>query len=190
MDQAIGIRADDLGRRILLKEGNYRLWSSVPEESLREKKLRAHVDGTTAHPPPSRIRAPGIAGVPGVAGGAPGVAAVVEVTQEMVDADDKKIDDFRAAISRANLVILQSLEQKDAMGLYSSPTPTEKWAKLQVDYALVSSQMATEARARFFNFKMLNGETVVELQHRFDVVVSECLIQGLPETPERERAQH
>ena len=115
---------------------------------------------------------------------APAVAAVAEITQEMVDADQKKIDDFQAAISRANLVILQSLEQKDAIALYSFPTPAMKWAKLQADYALVSNQMATEARAKFLNFRMLHGETVVETQHRFDAVVSECLIQGLPETPE------
>ena len=56
----------------------------------------------------------------------PEVAAVVEVTQEMVDADQKKIDDFQAAISRANLVILQSLDQKDAMALYSLPIPAQK----------------------------------------------------------------
>ena len=90
----------------------------------------------------------------------------------------------RRSRGQTSLVIPQSLEEKNAIALYSFPTPALKWAKLQADYALVSNQMATEARAKFLNFRMLNGETVVETQHRFDAVVSECLIQGLPETPE------
>ena len=85
MDQVIDIRAHDLGRRIVLREGNYRVWSLVLEESLREKKLWAHVDGTAVHPPPPRIRAPGIVGVPRVASGAPAVAALANVTQKMVE---------------------------------------------------------------------------------------------------------
>ena len=82
----------------------------VLEESLKEKKLWAHVDGTAVYPTPSRIKASGIAAVAGVSGGVPAIAAIVEVTQEMVDADQKKIDRFWAAISMANLVILQSLD--------------------------------------------------------------------------------
>ena len=43
----IGIRADDVGRsRIILREGNYRVWSTILEQTLREKKLWNHVMGT------------------------------------------------------------------------------------------------------------------------------------------------
>ena len=87
MDHAIGMRADDLGRRVVLKEGSYRVWPLVLEESLREKKLWAHVDGTAVPPPPPRIRATGITAVPAVAGGAPAISTAVEITKEMVDAD-------------------------------------------------------------------------------------------------------
>ena len=39
MDQlSIGIRADDVARgRFILREGNYRVWSTVLEQTLREK---------------------------------------------------------------------------------------------------------------------------------------------------------
>ena len=44
---SIGIRADDVGRsRIILREGNYRVWSKVLEQTLREKKMWNHVMGT------------------------------------------------------------------------------------------------------------------------------------------------
>ena len=40
----IGIRAKELGRRgIVLREGNYRVWSIVLEQTLWEKKLWVHV---------------------------------------------------------------------------------------------------------------------------------------------------
>ena len=50
MDVSIGIRADgeDSGytrSRIILKENNYRVWSTVVEQTLREKKLWLHVMG-------------------------------------------------------------------------------------------------------------------------------------------------
>ena len=61
---AIGIRADDVGRsRIILREGNYRVWSTVLEQTLREKKLWNHVMGTSVPPLAPRVRAPDIAAV-------------------------------------------------------------------------------------------------------------------------------
>ena len=65
MDQlSIGIKADDVGRsRIIFGEGNYRVWSTVLEQTLRKKKLWNHVMGTSVPPPTPRIRAPGIAAV-------------------------------------------------------------------------------------------------------------------------------
>ena len=60
----IGIRADDVGRsRIILREGNYRVWSTVLEQTMREKKLWNHVMGTSVPPRAPRTRAPGIAAV-------------------------------------------------------------------------------------------------------------------------------
>ena len=51
---SIGIRAsgDDsyLKPRLVLKEGNYRYWSSLIEQLLREKKVWVHVMGTVQVP--------------------------------------------------------------------------------------------------------------------------------------------
>ena len=85
------------------------------------------------------------------------VAAVVEITQEQVDADQKKIEDFEAASARANAVILSSMQQKDILALYGHDSPKQKWFKLKAHYNLVSDQMATEARAKLFAFKMGGG---------------------------------
>ena len=78
-------------------------------------------------------------------------------------------------------VILSSMQQKDILALYGHDSPKQKWFKLKADYNLVSDQMATEARAKLFAFKMGGGETAIEIQHRFAVVSSECAIQGVPE---------
>ena len=90
---SIGMRADDVGR-IILKEGNYRVSSIVLEQSLREKKLWNHVMGTFIPPPAPRVRALGIAAVAAdpilvIAV----MAAVAEITQKQLDADDKKPED-------------------------------------------------------------------------------------------------
>ena len=184
MDSSFGIRADDLGRRgIVLKEGNYRVWSTVIEQQFRENKLWNHILGTAVPPPAPRVRALGVA----VVAAAPGVAAVVaiaEITQEQVDADDKKLEDFAANIARANIILLTSIEQKDVMALYGYDSPAKKWLKLRADYGLVSTQMATEARAKLNVFKMGGGESVIEIQHRFANASTECVIQGVPETDE------
>ena len=121
----IGIKAEELGRRgIVLREGNYRVWSIVLEQTLREKKLWVHVLGTTVPPPPVRVRAPGIAAAATdpILGKA-GVATVAEITQEQVDADQKKIEDFEAALARANALILSSMQQQDVLALYGHNNP-------------------------------------------------------------------
>ena len=57
----IGIRADDVGRnRIVLREGNYRVRSTVFEQTLREKKMWNHVMGMSVPPPTPRVLAPRI----------------------------------------------------------------------------------------------------------------------------------
>ena len=125
---SIGIRADDVGRsRIILREGNYRVWSTVLEQTLREKKLWNHVMGTSVPPPAPRTRAPGIAAVaadPTLMIAA--MAGVAEITQEQVDSDEKKLEDYEASIARANSVILHHMEQKDVMSLWGLDTPSQK----------------------------------------------------------------
>ena len=58
-----GIRArDDLGRsRIVLKENNYRVWTVILEQALRERKLWGHVMATAVRPCEARA----VAGAPG-----------------------------------------------------------------------------------------------------------------------------
>ena len=61
---SIGIRADDVGRnRIILREGNYKVWSTVLEQTLREKNLWNHVMGTSVPPLAPHVCTPGIAAV-------------------------------------------------------------------------------------------------------------------------------
>ena len=62
-----GIRAsDDLGRsRIVLKENNYRVWSVILEQALRERKLWSHVMATAVRPPEARAVVAAVAGAPG-----------------------------------------------------------------------------------------------------------------------------
>ena len=133
--------------------------------------------GTSVPPPAPRIRAPGIAAVAAdpilmIAA----MAGVAEITQEQVDSDDRKLEDYAASIARANSVILHHMEQKDMMSLWGLDSPSQKWNKLRADYALISVQMGTEARAHFFSFKMGNAESVIEIQHRFGAVYSEMAI--------------
>ena len=101
---SIGIRADDVRRsRIILREANYRVWSTVLEQTLREKKLWNHVMGTWVPLRAPRIRAPGIAAVAAetilmIAA----MAGVAEIPQEQVDSDDRKPEDYEASMARAN----------------------------------------------------------------------------------------
>ena len=100
---SIGIRANgDLDGyqrpRLVLKDGNYRWWSTVIEQSLREKKVWGHVQGRVAVPGPILVLGAGaipairavaaILAAMGVAPVAaiPSVVANLGVTQAQVDA--------------------------------------------------------------------------------------------------------
>lgn len=55
---SIGIRADEFGYRsrvITLTDDNYRVWSTLIEQVLREKKLWSHVARATLPPPHVRV---------------------------------------------------------------------------------------------------------------------------------------
>ena len=120
--------------------------------------------GMSVPPPAPRIRTPGIVAVavdPILMIAA--MAGVAKITQEQVNSDDKKLEDYEASIARANSVILHHMEQKDMMSLWGLDSPSQKWNKVRADYALINVQMGTEARAHFFSFKMGNAESVIEI---------------------------
>ena len=115
----LSIRAGD---RVLLKDGNYRVWVALLEQQLKCQKLWPHVEGTAFSPPAPRVVSPGVAAVaanPGIAA----VGAIAEITKEQVDADNQKLDDFEAAIAKANYIILQHIEQKDVMAMHGFDIP-------------------------------------------------------------------
>ena len=60
----------------------------------------------------------------------------------------------------------------------------EKRLKLATDYAAISVYMATNALSRFHDFKMRDGDSVRQTQHRFDHLVNECMIQAVNTTDE------
>ena len=183
MDLTYGIRAtgDDSGTsrpRIFLKETNYRVWATVMEQSLKERKLWGHIMGTAIRPPLPRTVIVAVA-ARAAAPGVDAVAGVTEVTQGMVDHDTKRFEDFDAAIARANSLLLQTLEPRDVMATLMMLSPAQKWNKLVADYAAVSASQAATARARFMSFRMREGDTVVQTQHRFDELLNECIIQAV-----------
>ena len=100
-------------------------------------------------------------------------------TQGMVDHDTKRFEDFDAAIARANCLLLQTLEPRDVMATLMMLSPAQKWNKLAADYAAVSALQAATARARFMSFRIREGDTVVQTQHRFDELLNECIIQAV-----------
>lgn len=55
----------------------------------------------------------------------------------------------------------------------------EKWNKLATGYAFVSASMTAVARSRFDDYRMRDGDTIAQTQHRFDQLVTECIIQAL-----------
>ena len=171
MTHSFGIRAegDDSGfsrSKFILKENNYRVWSTVLEQSLRDKKLWGHIMGMAVRPPRPRAMAPAVREI-AAAQGVLAVAGAAKVTQAIVDRETKLSEDFDASMARANSVLLSTLEPKDVMATMMLPSPAEKWDKLSSDYAAVSAQMATIARSRFNDFRMRDGDTVVQTQHRF-----------------------
>ena len=83
--------------------------------------------GTSVPPPAPRVRAPGIGAVAAdpillIAA----MAAVAEITQEQVDADDKKLEDYATSVARANAMILHHTDQKDMMSLWRLDSPVQK----------------------------------------------------------------
>ena len=63
-------------------------------------------------------------------------------------------------------------------------SPVEKWLKFATDYAASFVSMATNALSRFHDFKMRDGNSILETRHRFDHLVNECLIQAVNITEE------
>ena len=149
------------------------------EQALRERKLWGHITGTAVPPPLPRPVSMAIAAVAAAAGVDP-VEAAPAVTPEMSNIEFRRCEDFAAAMVKANSVLLSALGNKDVMASMMMVTPKEKWDKLAADYASVSAGHAANARANLGNFRINDGETVVQMVHRFDQVVNECIIQAVP----------
>ena len=186
---ANGIRADEAGRPriIMLTESNYRVWSMVTEQNLRERKAWGHITRTALLPAPIRVMTAAVIAVP-AAPGSDAVVGVPAVTRAMVEHDIKVHEDYDASAARANTVILQTLQPKDIMAVMMMPSAAEKWEKIATDYAAVSASMATVARTRFQDFKMKDGESVIQTLHRFDQLVNECTIQAVNLSEEEKTA--
>ena len=148
------------------------------EQSLKERKLWGHIMGTTAKPSLHRTVIVAVAArVP--APGVDDVAGVTKVTQGMVDHDTKRFEDFDAAITRANSLLLQTLEPRDVMATLMMLSPAQKWNKLAADYVAVSTLRVATARARFMSFRMREGDTVVQTRQWFDELLNEYIIQAI-----------
>ena len=175
-----GIRADEAGRGrvIMLTETNYRVWSTMTQQMLKEKKLWGHIIRTVLPPPPARVETAAVSGSPARAG-SNAVATIPAITRAMVDHDVKAKEDFDAACARANYNLMNTLGQKDILAVMSMEDVADKWDKLANEYAAVSPSQLTNARSRFNNFSSRNGETIIETQHRFDDLVNECTIQAI-----------
>ena len=192
----IGIRANgDLDNfqkpRLILKEGNYRYWSTVLEQMLREKKVFGHVQGTVAVPAailvlgagatPAVAAIPAIVAAMGVAAeaGVAAVAANAGVTQVQVDASRVLFDQYAVNEAKANTMILLTLEPGDVMSLLAFPSAAGKWTKLAADHVSISISKGINANQRFQSFSFLAGESVYKLRQRFDGLVTECILQGI-----------
>ena len=190
---SIGIRAEDGYQkpRLILKEGNYRYWSTVIEPMLREKKVWGHVQGTVAVPGPilllgagatpavpavpEVIAAMGVAAVPAV----PAVAANAGVTQAQVDTSRVAHDQYSVNEARANSMILLTLDPKDVMTLIAYNTAASKWTKLAEDHVSITASKAINANQKFQAFSFNPGESVHHIRQRFDGLVTECALQGI-----------
>ena len=80
--------------RVILKNGNYQVWVSLLEQQF--KSQWAHVTDTEVRPPAPRVVTPGVAAV-AAGNGIAAFAAIAEITQEQVDADNRKIEDFECS---------------------------------------------------------------------------------------------
>lgn len=56
-------------------------------------------------------------------------------------------------------------------------SPVEKWLKFATDYAASFVSMATNALSRFHDFKMRDGDSILQIWHRFYHLVNKCIIQ-------------
>ena len=180
-----GIRAEESWRPrgIILNERNYRVWSAVFEQQIREKSLWGHIDKTYIPPSPARVITAAIAAI-SASPGSDAVTGAPAITKAMVDLDIKEIANFKAAEAKANVTLLNSLREKDIISLILIPSASGKWEKLRDDYATLSPGMASNAWQRFTEFRMKDGDSVVETIHRFDERVNECLIQAVNVTEE------
>ena len=190
---AIGIRAEDGYQkpRLILKEGNFRWWSTVIEPMLKEKKVWGHVLGIEPVPGPilvlaagatpavlavpAIIAAMGVAAVPAV----PAVAANAGVTQAQVDASRVAFDQYSVNEAKAISMILLTLEPKDALNLLPFETAAGKWTKLAADNVSISAAKGINANQRFQSFVFIPGESVYHMRQRFDGLVIECVLQGI-----------
>lgn len=127
----VGIKSDN---RVILKDANYRVCETLLEQTLRYQKLSQHANRTTVLPPAARVVSPGVTTV--AAGlGIAAVAAIADITQEHVDSDTRKIEDYEAAIAKANYIILYHIQRSHVMSLQAFKNLSQKWQKLQADYA-------------------------------------------------------
>lgn len=189
--RANGGEGDFQNPRLVLKDGNYRWWSTVLEQMLREKKAWGHVQGTVLVPGPiltlgagatpaipavpAVVAAIGVAAVPGV----PAVAANASVTQAQVDASRVASEHFAVNEAKSNTMILLTLEQKDVMTLLAFPTAAAKWAKLAANHVSISAAKGTNAHQKFHAFSFNEWEKVYAIRQRFDGLVTECALQGI-----------
>ena len=192
----IGIRANgDLDGyqrpRLVLKDGNYRWWSTVIEQSLREKKVWGHVQGTVAVPGPILVLGAGATpAIPAVAAilaamgvapvaAIPAVVANLGVTQVQVDASRVAFEQYSVNEAKANSMILLTLEQKDVLTLLAFPSAAGKWTKLAADHVSITQSRAINAHQKFQSFAFISGEHVYQIRQRFDGLVTECILQGI-----------
>ena len=165
----IGIRAvgdlDDFQRpRLILRDGNYRWWSTVIEQMLRQQKVWGHVQGTVVVPAailvlgagatPAVAAIPAIVAAMGVAAeaGVAAVAATARVTQVQVDASRVLFDQYAMNEAKANTMILLTLEEGDVMALLAFPSAAGKWTKLAADHVSITISKGINANQKFQSF--------------------------------------
>ena len=148
-------------QRLILKDGNYRWWSTLLEQMLREKKVWGHVQGTVVVPAavlvlgagatlavaavPAIVAAMGVAAVAGVAA----IAANAGVTQVQVDVSRVLYDQYAVNEAKANTMILLTLEQGDVMSLLAFPSASGKWTKLAADHVSITISKGINANQKF-----------------------------------------
>lgn len=74
---------------------------------------------------------------------------------------------------------MQNLLERDNFAVMMLPDVANKWDKLANDYVAVSSSQGTVARTIFNNFRIRDGESVMETHHRFDDLDNVCNIEAI-----------